>query len=325
MLIAIDESGSFAPESPLFDFFVAVHIRQRKTFYKQKRMQFEQWENKLPRSLKDTKGEFKGSALSDEQLTEFVRRVIRAHYLVRITPVTIRATNNPPTVVDKHRAVVLIGVRDGTNFYSEQGRVGVARTYEEFGNWLQNLNYSLFVKLLVLGHCITRAMVDAIGHSVSARYDRDELPRMRFLIDRDFIKQPRHDVFWHEVLRNQLYSNSLTDPILMLDTWEKTGHPFVEMYTREDGESDYNKLFWKNCTFGLSHEHFEIRIADIVATILYRFWNKRGCAEAYKLLVPCFARDRNILGIELKDFDLASYRYDRNDSPLYRKWLAENS
>jgi hypothetical protein len=139
-------------------------------------MQFEQWENKLPRSFKDNKGEFNGSALSDEQLTEFVRRVIRARYLVRITPVTIRATDNPPTVVDKHRAVVLIGVRDGANFYSEQGRVGVARTYEEFGNWLQNLNYSLFLKLRVLGQCITRAMVDAIGHSVAARYDRDELP-----------------------------------------------------------------------------------------------------------------------------------------------------
>src|ERR1700737_2244498 len=173
MVIAIDESGSFGSESPLYNFFVAVHIRQRKTLYEQKRRQFDQWENKLPRSLKDNKGEFKGSALSDGQLAEFVRRVIRAHYLVRITPVTIRATDNPITVVDKHREVVLIGVRDGTQFYSEHGRVGPARTYEEFGNWLQNLGYSHFVKLLVLGHCITRARVDSIGHSVSARYDRE--------------------------------------------------------------------------------------------------------------------------------------------------------
>jgi hypothetical protein len=30
----------------------------------------------------------------------------------------------------------------------------------------------------------------------------------------------------------------------------------------------------ENCTFGLSHEHFEIRIADFMATILYRYWSK---------------------------------------------------
>jgi hypothetical protein len=288
-------------------------------------MQFEQWESKLPRSLKDNKGEFKGSALSDEQLADFACSVIRAHYFVRITPVAFRATDNPAAIVEKHRAIALIGVRDGTKFYSEQGRVGVARTTEELGNWMQNLSYPHFVKILTLGHCITRAMVNAIGHSVSARYHRDELPRLRFLIDRDFIKQPRHDVFWHEVLRNQLYANSLTDPIPMLDTWEKTGHPFVELYTREDGETDYNKLFWNNCTFGFSHQHFEIRMADIVATILYRFLNKKGCAEAYKLVRTCFARDRSIFGISLNDVDLENYRYDRNNNPLYRKWLAENS
>jgi hypothetical protein len=228
------------------------------------------------------------------------------------------------SIVDKHRAAELISIRDGTSFYAEHGRVGPARTYDEFGNWLRNLSYAQFVKLKGLGQCITRAMVDSIGHSISARYDRDELPRMRFLIDRDFIKQPHHDLFWHEVLRNQLYSNSLTDPIPMANSWKKRGHPFLKMYTGDDGETNYNELFTEHCAFGLFHEHFELRIADMVAAILYRAWNGRGCRDAYGALVPCFARDRMILGIALRDFDLDDYRYDRNDNPWMRKWLSRD-
>jgi hypothetical protein len=131
------------------------------------------------------------SALSDEQLADFVQRVIRAHYLVRITPIMMRAIDNPPTVVDKHRTAELIEVRDGTNFYVEQGRGEMARFYEEYGNWFQNPSYSHFMKLRVLGLCITRAMTHAIGHSISDRCDRDELPRMRLRLYEDF-----KDVTW---------------------------------------------------------------------------------------------------------------------------------
>jgi len=315
MIIAIDESGSFAIDSPLRNFFVAVHIRQRKTLYSQKQLQFRRWENALPRSLKDDRGEFKGAALSDTQLADFARTVVRAPYLVRITSVAIRTTENPVTVVNKHRAVILKGIRDGTRGYSELGRVGLARTYDEFGNWLQNLSYSQFVKILLLGECVSRAMVNSVGHSISGGYDQDELPRMRFLIDRDFIKQPRHDVFWHEVLRNQLYWHSMRDPIPMLKEWEKKGHPFLEMYTRDDGARDWNKLFWKNCTFAFSHEHFEIRIADIVGTIMYRFLNNHGCTDAYDLLRPCFARDGSISQVVLNDFDLERCQYDHIPNP----------
>ena len=65
-IIAIDESGSFGMGSTDRSFFIAVHIRQRKTFYKLKYCQFTEWECSLPKSLKNARGEIKSSSLSDD-------------------------------------------------------------------------------------------------------------------------------------------------------------------------------------------------------------------------------------------------------------------
>ena len=151
MIIAIDESGSFGVESSLRSFFIAVHIRQRKTFYKIKRNQFAEWEGLLPKSLKNSKGEIKSSSLSDEQLTNFARKVIVTHFRVGITPFIVRPVDNPVNVIEKHRQVHLMGIQDGVNGYTHQGKSDLARIYDEFGNWLQNLSYPQYLKILVLG------------------------------------------------------------------------------------------------------------------------------------------------------------------------------
>jgi len=302
-------------------FFAAVHIRQRKTLYRLKQRQFAQWEAALPRSLKNATGEIKSSALSDDDLADFVRRIVCAPYYVGVTPYAIRPADNPDVLVEKHRAVALIGIREGAKEYRALGREGVAKTYEEFGNWLKKLSYAQYLKIIVLGKCIAAAMANSIGHAITGRYD-DELPRLRFLIDRDFVKEPRHNVFWHELLRNQLYDASKSNPIPLLDKWKKKGHPFLDKYTRK-GRLDFNELFWKHCAFVSSHEHFEIRIADAMNTILSRFFNRRRCVLAYRLVRTCFLRDGKVHQVVLNDFDLDSYRYDPSDNP-WRK-IAEDA
>jgi hypothetical protein len=313
VVIAIDESGSFPAGSKERHFFAAVHLRQRKTLYKLKQRQFTQWEATLPRSLKNAKGEIKSAGLSDDQLADFARKVMCAAYYVGVTPFSIRPADNPGTVLEKHRAVALIGIKEGVKGYTALGRNGVARTYEDFGNWLKKLNYPHYLKVLILGECLAAAMVNTIGHAVTGGFD-EELTRMRFLIDRDFIMEPRHNVFWHELLRNQLYDASKTNPIPLLDKWKKKGHPFLEKYTR-NGRLDFNELFGKHLEFVASHEHFEIRIADAVNTVLSRFFNQRRCTSAYRLLCSCFLRDGKVRQLVLNDFDLATYRYDPNDNP----------
>jgi len=141
MIIAIDESGSFSAGSTHRSFFIAVHMRQRKTLYELKHRQFSKWEHSLPKSLKNPKGEIKSSSLSDDRLIEFARKVVCSAHFVGITPLTIRPLDNPQAVVDKHRTVNLIGIREGAKEYAALGRPELAKTYDEFGNWLQKLSY----------------------------------------------------------------------------------------------------------------------------------------------------------------------------------------
>jgi hypothetical protein len=313
MVIAIDETGGFDPSATTLNYFIAVHIRQRKTIYKLKQRLFEEWENSLPRSLKNSKGEIKSASLSDDQLKDLAINVICPHYRVGITPYAVRPSDNPEPLVEKYRAVNVIGIDEGAKEYAAMGKERMAKFYIDFGYWLKKLNYAQYLKLLILGECIAAAMVNTVGHAISGRYD-EELTRMRFLIDRDFIKEPHSIRFWREILRNQLYNHSRMNPVPVLRKWKAKGHPFLEKYTR-NGHLDFNELFTQHCSFGSSHECFEIRIADAINTIAHRFTNKRECKAAYTLIRSCFLMDGKIHGLVLRDFDLEQWRYNPEDNP----------
>jgi hypothetical protein len=319
MIVAIDESGTFSANSNSIHFFVAVHLRQKTLLYNAKKNQFLAWEKSLPKSLKNHTGEIKSSNLSDEHLFSFCREVIRTHYYVGITPYCFLPTNNPVTVVEKHKEVQLRCIREGVKGYNELKKPEMAASYEEFGNWFNKLNYSQYMKIILLGYCIVNSLINTIGHSISGNYD-NELVKLKFIIDRDFIKEPRPNAFWRELLRNQLYSISLNTPIPLLKDWKKKGHPFLDKFTK-NGKMNLNELFWKNCKFLQSHENFEIRIADCVNSILNKYFNNKRCVEAYKLIKPCILRDGRIHQIELNDFDLSEWKYDKDKNP----WLNKNS
>jgi hypothetical protein len=300
MIVAIDESGSFAPGSIHLHVFAAIHLRQRKNLFEIKRRQLSAWETGLPRSIKNAKGERKGSALSDRQLAHFAQQVIRSQPYVRITPYAIRPADNPPAILEKHRAAVLMGINRARTIHAEQGKLALVGTLEESAHWVKKLNYSQLVKIMVLGNCIFAALVNSIGDSISGGYD-DELPDLRFLIDRDFIREPRHNLFWLEmILRNLIYSASEDNPIPVLDGWEEHNHPFLAKYLR-DGDFDFRELFWSRCAFVWSHQHFEIRVADAVNTILSRFLNRRGCDDAFRLISDCFCADKRVHQLLLDD------------------------
>jgi hypothetical protein len=133
--------------------------------------QFTEWECSLPKSLKNARGEIKSSSLSDDQLSEFARRVVCATHFVGITPLAVRPLDNPEAVVDKHRTVNLIGIREGAKEYAVLGRPELAKTYDEFGNWLQKLSYVQYLKIFVLSRCTATAMVNTVGHAITGRYD----------------------------------------------------------------------------------------------------------------------------------------------------------
>jgi len=315
MIIAIDDSGAFALDSKNYCFFIAAHIRQRKTLYSIKKRQFETWEQILPKTLKNAKGEIKSSELEDKDLLRFVREVIISSPYVGITPTGIRPIDNPATVVEKHRTVQLYGIEEGISWYSKDGNKPLKNIYTDFKFWLKKLSYNQYLKIFVLGRCIQKALANTVGHAITGKYE-DELLRIRFFIDRDFIKSPQPEIFWRELLRNQIFHASKTKPIPLLNKWQKKGHPFLEKYAK-DGVLNFNELFRKHCKFVNSHENFEIRIADNISTIFSRYHNKRECVTAYDLIKHCILADGTISKFVLNDFDLSAWHPSKEENP----WL----
>jgi hypothetical protein len=163
MLIAIDESGSFGSHTDRTNLFVAVRFRQHGRMFERKRIQFLDWEKTLPRRFKDPKGEFKGSALSDYHLLDFATRIYQVPAIPGITPVALRPARHERGIIAKHRHVALVGIREGVKGYLALGRPAVAQTYEEMGNWFQNLDDSIFLKIVLLGQCIVNSLRNSIG------------------------------------------------------------------------------------------------------------------------------------------------------------------
>ena len=314
MIIAIDDTGSFGANDKSFSFFVAVQMRQRKAFHQDKLRSFRTWEARLPARLKDHNGEIKGRALNDRQLVDFVRRVLGPPPNIWITAVGSRAEDNPPGIVAKHDEVVLRGIRAGVEWYRNNARPDHATTYDEFSHWFRKLSYAQHMKMRVLGECIGHAQVNAYGTSIVGGFDM-ELPRMRYIIDRDLVTNERANIFWHEFLRNQIYNFTRRHPIPHLNTWATKGHPVLDKF-QTNGRPDYRALFWEQTKFAKSHLTPELRMADVTATIVSRGVNRLGAEEAYRLMRPIIAgKARRPFAIQLNDFDLDAWAPDQADNP----------
>jgi hypothetical protein len=259
MIIAIDESGTFRESAKGYSFFAGVHLRQLGGNLEAKKEQFTRWESSLPRSLKNHQGEIKSSHLSDLQLFQFVKDVLLQAPYVGITPIAFNPARNPATIVSKHKFVEQAQFNDGVLLFAMLGKPATSRFVKDLSNWFRKLKYDQFAKILTLGHCITHSLNNAVGHSISGDHT-DELLHLQFKIDKIFVHGRDQNAFWHEILRNQLYNHSLRDPLPVLKDWVKTGHPFMDKYSK-DGKLDLNELFWKHCSFDESHQCFEIRIA----------------------------------------------------------------
>lgn len=313
MIIAIDETGAFEAGSRKVHFFASAIIRSSSEPYIAIKNQFDDWESSLNPSLKSPQGEFKSSNLPDEALLRFVREVIISEPYVYIDAFRIRPSENPLEVIEKHKALQVHGIEEGSKLYLEQGKEALSKRYTEFGNWFSNLSYQQYLKIVMLGKIIVSSLSKSIGTAIASDFDH-ELINLKFLIDKDHIRGPEQNSFWREILRNQLYFFSHSYPLTLLDTWQNTGHPFLDKY-KKGGKINLNRLFWENCSYEDSSQHFEIRLSDAVNTILSRYHNLGRNEEAYRLLIKLLMMDQKIVHIVLPDFDLEERKRNRGPNP----------
>lgn len=292
MIIAIDETGDFAPESENLSFFVAVLLEQHNKGLEVKKKQFDTWLATISKEKFNEKDEVKGSDLTDDELLSFVKSVYNNNPIVRMEVVCIQPNENTEELMQKFKDIEVAKLNKLVELADNDGKKEMAEQYRRMAIWHKNakkMHYPHFLKLVLLRNVINKAFNTAIGVSILLEMQGDKksenLLNLKLKIDQDFVRGHDPTIYWKELLRWSFISSTKHTPIPVLDTWEKTGHPFLEKYkSNRLGTLEFKSLFSKDCNFVESHEHFEIQIADIVGIIINRFKNRHRAEAAYKEL-----------------------------------------
>lgn len=303
MIIAIDETGDFSPKSNYYHFFTAVHICSTNNVLDSIYNRFNKWETSLPKILKNHNGEIKGSRLDENQLYSFIDEVLIPEPSITISTIRFNPNENPYQIVNKHKFMQQLGINDGILLFTKLNRPHIVKTVRDFSFWFRKLSYTQFIKIELLGIIIYRSLKNAIGSSIAWNIE-DELLELKFLIDEVFLKGRQQNSFRHEILRNQIYAESVKDALPFLADWEEKSHPFINKYLNNDGILDFKDLFWNNCKLDKSHNNFQLRIADTVNTILSNFCNNNTCQKHFRKLSRLIIPQGIINHIVLNDFDV---------------------
>lgn len=263
LVVAVDEAGDFKLTSAFDHFYIAAIVRPGKE------EQFLKWEKGIP-SINRKEGEVKGGYLTPDQLHDFVREVVCRRPTVIVTPFTIQPAN-PLGDIAAHQAEMVQDLTEFAETCRRQGNKGRAAEARDVARWIERMSQSHHAKLEVQAECVAQSLADVVGHSIVGDFDR-ELPSLRYKIDRGLIgDKPTDHLYWRRTV--QIHARNLPENrrLLTFDTWAKQGHPFFDLY-RPNGVWNFDPLFDNRCDFLDSKDHFELRIADIVASICRTFY-----------------------------------------------------
>ncbi len=286
MIIGIDETGTFALESPGISFFVGVHILTNQHKEDLKRS-LEDWKNSN-RRLKNSKGEIKGSSLNEEQLCDFISQVLDKNPTLRITVLGTTPAEHKKKTIQFHRDHHLKSYDLGIAKCLEVGNERLANQYQQLRNWYGNLNYQLLLKSWTLGEMIGHSYVEHMIHTILTDTDQS-LGEFSISIDQDFVKSKEHIVFWKDFLRNSFGNYTNRYPVPVISEWPDD-HPYYQLnFGAEEYESgedqrlvvDSGHVFRNGCNFVISNQCAEVQVADIVATIVSNYFNKDMRNESY--------------------------------------------
>jgi hypothetical protein len=271
MIIGIDDSGDF--DDDRLGFFVAVFIRPKK--HRKIGQIFQEWEATLPPDTKDKNGEVKGYKLSNSQLLDFAETILqnniygirfRAFAISTLPEVKQNAIGQRDRNVKQYEKAIQDYRKQGTEYYQ------IAAQYTDLKKWLSKRSTKTLLKIELLGITIIDSLNWAIIYSTKRNFSR-ELADLQFKIDKAFIGKPENLPFWKDIVRTQLWHFSYTEQgIIHIANWN-SHHPFVKKFY--DKKSDRTKgiftpAFKQSIDFYDSSDNFEVRIADIIASAIFR-------------------------------------------------------
>ncbi|MBA2423074.1 MAG: hypothetical protein H0V61_07600 [Chitinophagales bacterium] len=123
--------------------------------------------------------------------------------------------------------------------------------------------------------------------------DLTNIKNIQFKIDKDFVRAENVKYIWSELFRQAWQEFSRRQPVPVLDVWKRENHPINEISESIEGMIAIKKIFRQNSNFYDSQDHWEIRLADIVGTILHRYQNRGVCEHIAKKVLGNLGGEKN--------------------------------
>jgi len=280
MIIGVDESGDFSHGTRAL--FVGVYLRpsERDRIVDD----FKAWEREVRRAL-SLKNELKGYSVTDEWAHVFVHDVLanKSHYPVRYLAFGVDMNDATYAAMAVQREIFVDAYERWAAAARDSDNIGAARGAEEQGTWARTRSDTQLLKLVMLGTVITRMLEWAMPQAILNGFD-SELEHLKVLVDRGYVK---HDDLsrWRELLRNAIINESQEHPLSTLDTW-RDDHPFLTKFIAKGGNGPtlFTPAFRETINFYDSEATPEVRIADVVASLVYRAEIKREPLLSYTKL-----------------------------------------
>lgn len=297
MIVGIDEVGNFDPNSKSYHFFVAVLIDQNDNKYNIKKGQYNIWESSIPNNYRDQKNEVKGQLLTDEQLDSFYHEVLKPKPGLLYSVVRLKPQENPKDVIDLHQRIEIEMIEKAYEMHKNRAIGNWADWYGRLLPWYKNRKPAHLLKMKCLQEIIGISFNYGIRWSqVSYILDNEDdsnISNFSYKIDKDFIRADNVKIIWNELLR-QFWKNFVKqNRIPVLNFWKDGQAPVEKEYKLEGNKSQLKKVFRDRTHFLDSEDHFEIRIADIVGTIIHRYQNRGKCENIYKEIQNHIGGKRN--------------------------------
>jgi hypothetical protein len=287
MIIGIDDSGNF--ETDEVSFYASAFIRPKRKAKIEK--VFLEWEKCLPDSVKEN-GEVKGHKLNQEQLLEFIDKVLinNGYGAVKQQAFGIQINEHNTNFLEGQRKHQVQQMRDGAKEYQSQGKKFflIAGQYNQMADWFDSKSLKTLYKMELLGIAIVKSLNLAIITSTLRDFDK-ELGKLEMNIDEGIAGRASVESYWRDAMRTMFWNiTSRIEPLIHVTTW-RSNHPFIKRFNQHPKSTESLAMFTheikKMMQFRDSKDYFEIRIADIIASTYFRKYVKNeNLDDAIKLL-----------------------------------------
>ncbi|WP_375447205.1 DUF3800 domain-containing protein [uncultured Fibrella sp.] len=299
MVIGIDEVGDFSFKATDFNYFVAVLIDQNANKYSLKKQIFEDWEKTIPQKCKTSSGEVKGQLLNEELLENFYSEVLLKGPFTLCAIVKLIPNQVSKEDIDKIRNHMISEIDNQIIEFAKVGDTPILADYKKIRSWYKNRNYNNILKLLGLERVLSLSFEQSLGWGqityVLDNEDISNIEKVRFLVDKDFIKAANTTRIHNELFRQYFQSNANKHHIpVVTGLWRDEDHPIWKVHQKmEDGKTGVKEAFRNKISFVDSDKSWEVRVADIVGTIIHRYENRDKCkAVGLKLMNSHFESRR---------------------------------